>query len=62
MLVFVLVCFLFVICHEGHDCIAFIVVWMFNTVNILWPILTAQKVGLQCVIMVFPAHARLRFQ
>ena len=34
----------------------------FATVNILWPFLTAPRVGLQCVIMVLPAHARLRFQ
>ena len=31
------------------------------TVSVLWPFLTVPWVGLQCVIVVFPDHARLFF-
>ena len=31
------------------------------TINVLWLFLTVQRVGLQCVIVVFPDHSRLLF-
>ena len=31
-------------------------------VSVLWPFLTVQWVGLQCVIVAFPGHAHLFFE
>ena len=33
----------------------------FVTINVLWLFLTVPRVGLQCVIMVFPDHTHLLF-
>ena len=68
-LIFVLVCItlcLFKFCNhiveeERPGCFALLSSWCLVSVNVLWPFLTVQWVGLQCVIAVFPDPTLLLF-